>query len=297
MFPSLPGLSLPGVNVGGGLGGNLSILAPLLASLGLSGVAGGAGTPTNTNTTSSSTGTSDVSSQSDTNNTLSTLLNFLNNFSQDTTGTTNTTGTSVQGTTPTLSPATQAFMDNLIGKYNAQSAPSLTGFGAQQTNNINVAADAQKKAIDNIMAARGLSTSPAAGTAQTGLEQNRLNQITSMQQGLPLLQNQMNLQNLAGASAFFSAIPKGSITTGSTAQQGQTTQNTTGQQSGQQTGSQTGSSSTTGSQKGTTTQTGTSSTVGSTGGGVGGAAAGLGGGLATILPYLVQIFGAKPATP
>lgn len=306
MFPALPGATtppfgstqIPGITPGGSFGGDSTQLALILGTLGLGTLAGGLGTPMNSSTQSNSTSNSDISTQQDSNTKLDTLLNLLNNYSQDTTGTTTSTGTTVQGTMPTLSPATQAFMDQLISKYGGMTAPALTGYGAQQTGVINNQANVQKQALDNILAARGLSTSPAAATAQAGIEQNRLNNITSMQQGLPLLQNQLNLQNLAGASAFFSAIPKGTLTTGASNQTTQTNQSTTGQSSGTQTGSQTGSTSTTGSQKGTTTNTGSSTTQGTSGGGAGGAAGAAGAGLATVLPYLLQIFGPKnPNTP
>jgi hypothetical protein len=267
------GVNLPNINIGGGGGssgggqsalpnGNqLQYMLPLLALLGLAGVF-----PQDY----SKSGTSDTTTDTTGKTTLDTFLKTLSDYSQQ------TAGTSVTGVQPTLSPATQQFMDTLIGRYTGMSAPSLTGYSAQQTGNINTAADVQRQAVQNILAARGLSTSPVAATAEAGVEQNRLAQITNMMQGLPILKNQMDLQNLAGASAFFGAIPKGSLTTSAT---GQTTTGTT---SGTQTGTQTGTSQTTGTTKGTTAE------KGSSGGGPGGLFAGLGAGLAYLMPYLLQ---------
>ncbi len=210
-------------------------------------------------------GTADTTTDTTGKTTLDTLSNFLTNLTQQQAGTT--------GVMPTLSPETYYLMHQLMGRYQGMAAPSLTGYEAQQTGNINQLANTQQQALNNILAARGLSTSPVAATAQAGVEQNRLNQIANVKQSLPLLQNQLNLQNLAGASAFFSAIPKGTLTT--------TNQQVTGQTTGQQTGSQTGTSQQTGTTKGTTSEKGTS------GGGLGGLLTGAGVGLATLLPYLL----------
>ena len=238
----------------------LTNLLPLLMILGMAGAF-----PSNYE----KSGTSDTTTDTKGTSNLDTILNTFLNSSQQSSG--------VTGTTPTLSPETQDFMNKLMTKYNAQAAPSLTGYEAQQTNNINTGANAQSQAVNNILAARGLSTSPAAATAEAGLQQNRLNQITNMQQGLPLLKNQLDLQNLAGASAFFSAIPKGSITT--------TNNQQTSQSTGQQTGSQVGSTTSTGHTVGSTNEKGTS------GGGIPGAFQGLGAGLGAILPWLLKTMG------
>jgi len=204
---------------------------------------------------------------------------------QRTTGTT-TTSSSV---TPTLSPETQQFMTQLMSRYSGMAAPSLTGYGAQQTASINQSADLQKQAVDNILAARGLSSSPASATAQAGIEQNRLNQITGMKQQLPILQNQLNLANLAGATGFFSTVPKGAVTTGT--QDIDTT--TRGIQTGSQTGHQFGNVLTSGSSSGTTQQIGQSSTKNSAGGGAGGAVSGVASAALAALPYILPLLSDK----
>lgn len=164
------------------------------------------------------TGSSNVFNQTD-------LQNFFNQLTKGTLA-----GTTTQGgtTTPNLSPQAQALINTLTQRYQTLAAPSMTGYGAQQTANINQAANAQSQAVNALMASRGLSTSPVAATTAAGLEQNRLNQITSMQQQLPLLQQQMNLQNLAGAGGFAASIPYGQTTAQAGTTQQDTTQGTSG---------------------------------------------------------------------
>jgi hypothetical protein len=171
---------------------------------------------------SQQSGSSNVFNQGD-------IQNYINNLIRS--STTGTTGTTAAGTTtPNISPQAQALINQLTQKYMTLQPPSMTGYGAQQTANINAGANAQEQAVNNIMASRGLGTSPVAATAQAGVEQNRVNQITGMQQQLPILQQQMNLQNLAQAGNFAASIPygqtTGQTTTGTTSQD--STQNTTG---------------------------------------------------------------------
>lgn len=176
---------------------------------------------------SSTTNTAQNTNQDTTYNTgqtmdITTLMQMIRDLTQSTTGQTDTHGTSTA--TPTMSPEATAFMNSLIGKFQGLQTPSLTGYSGFQTGQINANADAQNQAVQNVMAARGLSTSPAAATAQANIDQNRINQITQMQQQLPLLQNQLNLANLGAASNFFSTIPRGLATT--TDQSQATQQNT-----------------------------------------------------------------------
>lgn len=263
-------VDVPNVDLSGGVGPGLSSLVTSLLGAGLGGIAGGIPT---IGTTSG--------------NFLQNLINLIQSTTQtgiDTRQDTgfNTTGTTAQQTAgtavPLLGPEAQALMGQLTQKYMGLTAPSLTGYGAGQTANINAQADAQRNALQSILASRGLATSPVAATAQAGIEQNRANQITAMQQQLPLLQHQMNLQNLAGAAGFFGAMPKGQATTG-------TTTGTTGQ-AGTTSATQTGGVTTTANQLQQQQAMGKSAQQSSQGGGLGGALKGAAQGLAAILPFL-----------
>lgn len=192
----------------------------------LGGIAGGLAGAAPVNTTGSSSGSTISSS------TIQSLLNTLSQLQSQ--------QASTSATTPTLSPAAQQFQSNLINQYsNLQGQTNLQPYQAQQTQNINTAANMQSQAVNNIMAARGLSTSPVAGTSQANIQAQRFGNITNLQQSIPLLQQQLGLQTLGAGTSLFSQVPRGSTTstsatgsqTGSTYQTGNT--NTTGQQNTQ----------------------------------------------------------------
>lgn len=250
--------------------GSLFSQNPLAGLLSL--VTGGASgffpTPGNSN----SQGTSNTQTYGGSQQSLQSLLQSL----QQTSGTSGQQGTQSSSTTPTVSPQTQALLDQLTKQYGAlaSSTPDLKPYQAQQTQQINTNRGLQGKAVDNIMAARGLSTSPVSGTAQAGVENSRVGDITNLQQSLPLLLQQLKSQNLAAAGNFASSLPRGSTTTGTSGQTGYSTQ--------QQSGSQTGNSSQYGSQYGTSSNQSAQNTQTSQGGGIG---SGLGG-IASLLAGL-----------
>lgn len=137
-----------------------------------------------------------------------------------------------------LDPQTQQLLNRLIGQYSNQLTPDLRGYEAGGIQNINRGSDLQQQALSNIMATRGLSRSPVAGNAAGNVENERFGQISQFRNQLPLLQNQIQNENLAAAGNFFQAIPKNISTTGyNVGQQSQAGQTSTvGQTSSQQTG-------------------------------------------------------------
>lgn len=201
---------------------------------------------------------------------MTTLMNWLSQMMSQTTGTSDTQFN--QSTTPTLSPEATAYMNSLMQKFQGMTTPSLTGYSGYQTSNINANSDAQRQAVGNIMASRGLTGSPAAAAAEANIEQNRINQITGMQQQLPLLQNQLNLANLGAAANYFAMLPRGQQTTGS--QQQQTAQTTNQQSSGSQNQNVSGQVLHSGHTNTQTANMGLTSGYSSSGGGIPGAIAG-----------------------
>ena len=172
------------------------------------GIAGAAGAmPTNSTVTTSGT------SSTTTNDVVNALQNLLSQQQQQ----------SQQTQTTSLSPEGQQFLNQLMSKYGQMSNVNLQPYSAQQTQGINQAYNNQSKALDEIMAARGLSTSPVAGVAQGNVGLQRTGQITNLQQSLPLLQNQLQLQNLAGATSLMSQIPRTVSSTGITSATGSQT--------------------------------------------------------------------------
>jgi Chaperone of endosialidase len=220
----------------GPFSGGLSTALPILGGIGGT-LAGLFPTPSNSQQTNWGQGTQNSSSSGSSSSNSSSSLNSLLQLLQTISGTSTAAQSGTTSTTPNLSPGNQQLIDQLTRSYSTLTNPSLTGYGAQQTSSINANSNAQEQAVNALMASRGLSTSPVAGTAQAGIEQNRVNQIDSMQQQLPILQNQMNLQNLGAASSFAASIPKGSTTTTggqSTQSNEQTTESSQQQQQQQQ---------------------------------------------------------------
>jgi hypothetical protein len=136
----------------------------------LGGVAGAFPTPTTINSsgTSSTTGNSNTASSSQsTTDLISKLL-----------GTQSQSGTS--STNVTMSPEAQQFMQKLLGygsNFQPISANDIINNGTQA---INSGGQAQTTAINDAMAARGLSMSPAAATAELNSNQNRINQLSQL---------------------------------------------------------------------------------------------------------------------
>lgn len=183
--------------------------------------------------------------------------------------------TSSSSTTPNLSPEHQALINSLMAKYGqlTNKPVDMSGYATQQTQGFNRNSTLQKQAADNIMAARGVSGSPAAAVTDTNIDAQRMAQINNMQMGIPVLQNQMMQQNLAGATALAGVIPHGTTNTGFQTQ--------TGNQSGSQSANQSGYGTQTSlvNATGQTNQTAKNSS----GGGWGG----LLGGIGSMLPLLL----------
>jgi len=135
----------------------------------------------------------------------------------------------------TISPQIQALIDKATAVSGQQlQGTNLQPFVAQQTAQINRNSQLQKQAADNIMASRGLSTSPVAGTTQANIDAQRIAGITNLQQSLPMLQAQLAQQALAGATGVAAAAPRGTTTSQTSSQTGQTGQSTVQNMSGSQ---------------------------------------------------------------
>lgn len=209
-------------------------------------------------TPSSATGTGTTTSNNNINSVLDTLAQL--------TGRSNTSGTS--GTTSDYGAAGQSLINNILPSLSSLATRSvnLTPYLAQQTGQINRNANLAQQSAANIMAARGLSTSPVSATTAANIDANRIAGITSLQQQMPLLQQQLQSQNLGLAGNILGMLPRTSSTQQS--QSGQSSQTQDNTQSGL-TGSQ-GTSSTSEAQSG------------KQGGGVGGFLGGLGSVLAGL---------------
>jgi hypothetical protein len=100
-------------------------------------------------------------------------------------------------------------------KERATTGADLRGYAATGVQNINAASALKRKALDNILASRGLFRSPIAGSATTGLETDRISQVANFLNGIPLLQRQMQGEDLDRLGNFINSIKVGSRQTGS----------------------------------------------------------------------------------
>jgi hypothetical protein len=150
-------------------------------------------------------------------------------------GTTSSTGASTQTgtTTPNLSPLQQAlvqqFSKGASDLYNQST--NLNPYAAAGLQNINAGGDIANKVLQNSLAARGLSYSPAAANATTQQQLSTIGQGSQFLNSLPLLQRQLQQQSLGQLMQAFQVQPIGSTTTGA----GTQTQQGTTQQSGSET--------------------------------------------------------------
>jgi len=152
------------------------------------------------------------------------------------TGTFNQSGT--QTTTPNLNPLQSALMKQFTqGASNLYNqSTNLQPYTSSGLENINATQNANSKAIAANLASRGLSWSPAAGSAQT---QNILaggQQKASFMNSIPLLQRQLQENSLGDLENAFKTMPIGqtatSTSSGTTTQQGTQTQQGTNLVSG-----------------------------------------------------------------
>ena len=137
-------------------------------------------------------------------------------FSTPSSSNTKTNGTTGATSTPNLDSAGQS-----LEPFITEAARNLVNGGFNPTsyissgvNNINRNSELQKQAIDSIMAARGLSTSPVSATAAVKADQNRLNQISDLENNAPIIANQIAQQNLATANSAFNSLPRGVTSNG-----------------------------------------------------------------------------------
>jgi len=120
-------------------------------------------------------------------------------------------GTTTHNLSPFQQSLAQQFTTGAQGLAN--SAADMSGYTNRGLQDINDASSAQHTALQNVLASRGLSYSPAAGNAEVMGQQNRLNQQSSFLQGIPLLQRELQSKAQAGLVSAFNALPTDTATT------------------------------------------------------------------------------------
>ena len=123
--------------------------------------------------------------------------------------------TQTSSTVQTLDPAFQGIQGLLMKQIMARlTNPSKlpTGYEAGAISGINNTYGLAQQSLDNRMTARGLGTSPIAGAGETNMQLGRAGEISRMQAGLPLIERQLQDQDLAAAQALL-GLGRGQTTT------------------------------------------------------------------------------------
>lgn len=124
--------------------------------------------------------------------------------------------TSNSTTTPDLSNQQQQLLQSIIagGENQYNQATDLSGYQAQGLQNINNNANLQSKTVQNLMASRGLSYSPAAVNAIAQPAAAKQSQSSQFENSIPLLQQQLKQSSLQQLMQSFGLIPTASTTSG-----------------------------------------------------------------------------------
>lgn len=133
---------------------------------------------------------------------------------------------------PTFDEETLGLRNALISQFlnRVNNAP---GFGeayrAAGLQRINQSNNLGRQLLENSLAARGLSSSPVAANAIAQNEANRLMQGSQFLTQAPITLDQLMQERLLQAGNFFSQLPHGLATTGTTRRTGTTTGNVQGE--------------------------------------------------------------------
>lgn len=127
------------------------------------------------------------------------------------TGTSSGTGLQMPELSGLQQTAQDTFLRALMDKI--RGGTDLRGYQAGGIQDINQGYNLKQQALQNILAARGLSYSPAAGTAQGGLESQRIGDVTRFNQQMPMVQRQMSIEDINNLIQGFMSTPKGVRTT------------------------------------------------------------------------------------
>ncbi len=128
----------------------------------------------------------------------------------------NQQGQTFGSSTPTLNPFQQSlaalFSRGAMDQYNQ--GTNLAPYTSAGLQSIQGQGNQNSRAIANNLATRGLSFSPAAGSATTQNLLNTGNQMQGFLQQIPLLQHQLQSQNLDQLMRAFGSMPFGQDTSG-----------------------------------------------------------------------------------
>lgn len=126
--------------------------------------------------------------------------------------------TQTSTTTPTMAPEYGPLQSVLINNAMSRlSSPSSlpAGYETGGTKAINDTFDVGQQSLENTLSARGLSRSPVAATPLSRLQGSRLSSIAQFRNNIPVLNRQMQNEDMGFASNLLS-MGRGTTSTGTT---------------------------------------------------------------------------------
>lgn len=122
------------------------------------------------------------------------------------------TSTSTPNLDPEVKNARSTVLDQYLQRLNGNQG-YMTGYAGSGMRNINRGAQLNRTALDNILAARGLSGSIAGAGLAARAEDERMKQLIDFQSTLPLVSRQLQSEDLSGLSSVIAQSPYGTTTT------------------------------------------------------------------------------------
>ena len=129
---------------------------------------------------------------------------------------TSSTQDMTQTTNPVLDPEIKDARSTVLDKYLARLGDQggyMSAFTGQGMKTINRTGDLKRTALENILAARGLGSSPAAAALLAKQESDVWGQQTDFLNQLPLVSRQLQNEDLTGLSSVIAASPYGQTST------------------------------------------------------------------------------------
>lgn len=122
-------------------------------------------------------------------------------------------------TMPIYDSKTGIVRDRLLNEYlsRLESTPDfIQNYLTKGTQNINRASDIASRVAENVVRARGLGRTTAGTVPVIGRDVQRAYSIADLENTAPLMERQFDQENLLNLSNFFSKLPTGSRTMGTT---------------------------------------------------------------------------------
>lgn len=127
-------------------------------------------------------------------------------------GTINETTSSMPQYDPQAWGARNFTLDELMNRLTNRTG-YLTAYTGQGLRNINQGADVRGKALQSILAARGLGGSPVGANLMAGQESGRIGEQVNFLNQIPMLNYQMQGQDLGQLASFIQGLPVGQTQT------------------------------------------------------------------------------------